>query len=333
MARNFDELLSQIHMGNQQNKNFLSDSDDKLEINSNTREIIVPETFSRNIAVTNDYNSNEVTFVVATEIDGHSIIDCNKKTIKWHNKSSNERGWSDLAFEEKDGKLELTWLVPPEATTAAGPLHFAICFCDVNDEGKIFYKWNSLVCTSLSIAQGLDTVAIQGAALTQIINIDLISRQLIFSNEFNKTIGYVGDSGANKITFRAKRFLNDLDLLQQNVIIKYINAEGVYGEDNSITKISCLEDLGGNEKDDLIEFEWYLPNLLLAAEGTIKIYVTFYITNQIEGTLYSWSTAPETRLTIGEGIRLSSFEPSEDDQGLKLVQQDTFEDLLLNYFT
>jgi hypothetical protein len=127
MARNFDDILIDITLGNggHNNKSDLAVMDNAeennvLRVDVRTREIIIPEDFDPMVAVTSDHNSNEIIISIPTLVDGHDVSQSQRKTVKWLNEGSRERGLSELIFEKKEEDLELRWVIPPEATTAAG---------------------------------------------------------------------------------------------------------------------------------------------------------------------------------------------------------------------
>lgn len=321
MARNFDDILKEIHNGN--SNTFLADeSSEVLTIDINSRKITVPAGFETTVAVTNDYNSNEITLTIPTEIEGHDISSCQRKVIKWLNEKSKERGVSELNAEVIEGNLTLKWVIPPEATTAAGTLQFAICFCDLDANGRVLYKWNSLVCTDLKIAQGLDEVAVHGIAISKIITLDLYTRQFSIPSEFNKTIAYVGDNNCNTLTFRMDRYFNDIDFFGGSISIKYTTPDGDVCDD-PISSSVVLESLDGNDKNDLVEFYWPVPALLTQKAGSVEIIVSLLET----ATAKIWNSAPLSGFVIGEGKK-STISPDPGSNELKLIDKNKFMALL-----
>ena len=282
MAKNFDEILANVQLGNggHANKGDLAVTDTineeigSLSVDAETRKIMVPAGFDTTIAVTNDYNSNEITITIPAHLDGHDITSCQRKVMKWYNEKSKERGASELFVEQKEDTLQLKWIIPPEATTAAGVLQFALCFCDLDINDRVLYKWNSLVNKDFQVAQGLDEISISGAPLSQIITLDLYTRQFTLPGEFNSTIAYVGDNASSILTFRVDRFLRGIDFWDGEIIVKsaYTGEEETY--ESHVPKYVLLEDLGGNTQDDLMQFEWEVPSVLTTKEGPIEIIVS-----------------------------------------------------------
>jgi hypothetical protein len=212
MYNNFDELIQGIHHGD----NVVSDSEPAIIIDGYKR-TLTPETgFNTQIGVTNDYNTNEITFKCDKIVDGHDLSACKNKAIKWHNPVSNMMGSDALEMIESDETtFTMTWHVPPEATTKAGTLRIAICFCDIDGNGKIVYKWNSLVYSGLQVAQGMDNIAIAGVPLSSIIDVNVYNRSITLPAEFNTTIGIQGAYGTAKLIFRINRFFNDWDFAEE----------------------------------------------------------------------------------------------------------------------
>jgi hypothetical protein len=161
MAINFDELLTSIHNGNGQ-KPIVSDVEESIMIDAEKRIFIIPQGINTKIGITNDYNSNELTFKCPTKIEEHDITKCSHAVIKWYNMTSLMLGSTELLRSNTIETIEnreyitMKWIVPPEALTKAGSLQVALCFCDiVKDEADndiIVYKWNSEICTVFSVA-------------------------------------------------------------------------------------------------------------------------------------------------------------------------------------
>jgi hypothetical protein len=193
------------------------------------------------------------------------------------------------------------------------------------EDGTVVYKWNSLVYDKFKIAPGLDSVSVQGTALTKIVTVDLYTRQLSLPSEFNKTIAYVGDYGTNMITFRMDRFLNGIDFMNSQIIVKYTAANGVEGQSKITKGPRLLEDLNGNENDDLLEFDWVLSNTLTKQSGPIEIIITLLLIREIDSKTigYVWNSAPFSQFEIGKG-RPSDFEGAgqEDENGLLIIDEE-----------
>jgi hypothetical protein len=273
MYKNFDELIQGIHHGDK----VVSDSEPAIVIDGYKRALTPEAGFNTQIGVTNDYNTNEITFKCDKIVDGHDLSACKNKAIKWHNPVSNMMGSDALEMIESDETtFTMTWHVPPEATTKAGTLRIAICFCDIDGNGKIVYKWNSLVYSGLQVAQGMDNIAIAGVPLSSIIDVNVYNRTITLPADFNTTIGIQGAYGTAKLTFRVNRFFNDWDFTEETEgqVLYLAGAEQkkfiLSREDYRI-----IESLSGNIKDDWLEFDWEVPTEIFNYSGNFSIAIGF----------------------------------------------------------
>ena len=74
----------------------LEDAEGHLVLDGITRIITPAEGFSTLIGTTDDVNTNIVTFDIPETIEGHKIVECGRKIVKWHNIASGDKGTSDL---------------------------------------------------------------------------------------------------------------------------------------------------------------------------------------------------------------------------------------------
>lgn len=329
MYNNFDDLIQKLH-GSNPTKHLITDSEEAIQINGTTRTFIIPENYNTQIGTTNDYNSNELTFVCPQFIEKHDITQCTYKVLKWFNTTSRERGVVDLKFiETTDEQVTFTCIIPPEAMTHAGQIQIAVCFMDeVN--GEIVYKWNSTICQALYIVQGLDQVAIKGTPLTRIVNVDLYNRALTLPPEFNTTIAHVGDVGTNKITFRTDRFLNDIDFKNAQLEIRWKDSSGEQKK-SAVGTGAINVSLDGNEQDDWIEYEWVVPFEIAEVAGSISIVLSLLVEDPSRG-LMIWNSTPFSQFVIGDGFEYSEVIPSASGYSIALVPEEELETLLESEF-
>ena len=166
----FEELIQSIHGGNG-NVPSIRDEEPAIKIDGYKRTLTPEADFNTQIGVTNDYNTNVITFRCIKTVDGHELFACKKKVIKWHNMSSNVMGSDELKNPtETETDFTVTWQVPPEATTKAGTLRIAICFCDIDENNNIIYKWNSLIYNGLQVGQGMDEISVVEISLSNILS-------------------------------------------------------------------------------------------------------------------------------------------------------------------
>jgi hypothetical protein len=156
------------------NHSQLADSTDAtshLILDGNTRQITAGSTFHSLIGTTDDINTNIITFRVPAQIEGHRVLDCQHKVVKWHNLISGEKGISGLYSEAgedssttldpntgeeiitKSEVLLLEWAVPNEALTTAGTVKISLCFISITlscqnmrrDNGWCLIFWKASV--------------------------------------------------------------------------------------------------------------------------------------------------------------------------------------------
>lgn len=326
MAANFEELLKQIHNGNIAEGVKLADDEEAILLDVVTRTFIIPNNYNTQIGTTNDYNSNELTFVSPKLIDKHDITQCAHKVLKWFNVTSQERGASPLITKATtDNEVTFTCIIPPEAMTRAGQLQMAICFMDAVED-KIVYKWNSTICKAFYIAQGLDQVALKGTPLSQIITVDAYNRTLMLPQDFNTTIAHVGDIGTNQLTFRIDRFHNGLDFQEAHCDIRWINESGKQ-QRSSIGAGKINPSLDGNEYDDWIEYNWIIPGELTQQAGSLELVISLLIP-QKDGTMIIWNSMPCKEFKVGEGLIYDEYIPPASEYAITIVPEDKLMDLL-----
>jgi hypothetical protein len=52
--------------------------------------------------------------------------------------------------------MKFHWIVEGNATTQDGPIHFNVCFYDIDlENGRVIYKWNSNPCTEFTIGKSV----------------------------------------------------------------------------------------------------------------------------------------------------------------------------------
>lgn len=329
MYNNFDELIAGIHHSG----NVISDPIDgpAIIIDGNKRTLTPEDGFNTQIGVTNDYNTNEITFKCNKVVEGHDLSACNNKVIKWHNTASNIMSSDKLVLKtpiEGEETFAMTWHVPPEAMTKAGTLKIAICFCDLNNEEKIEYKWNSLEYSGLQIAQGMDNISITGIPLSDIISVDVYTRQLSLPSGFNTVIGIQGAPGATYLTFRLNRFFNNWDFTHEDtqIAVLYMMNDNE-ARSSSIDKatLKLIEGLSGNEKDDLIQFDWRLPGSIFQNSGEIILSLAVVDINNLK----IWRAKELGSLSIEPSIFGENMPGAdEEDEGWLFISQEELTQLL-----
>ena len=128
-----------------------------FEIVPNTRKITVP-TKNRIIGTVGDCLSEQVRFACPMVIDGHDITLCGRKYVSWRN-VLNEQGSDELKeLDREDGYVLFCWNVPDGVTVGKGVVSFSIHFEDVDDNGKVTYRWGTSSCSDCEILDAVNTV-------------------------------------------------------------------------------------------------------------------------------------------------------------------------------
>lgn len=323
----FEELIQSIHNGNG-NVPLIKDSESAIIIDGYKRALTPESDFNLQVGVTNDYNTNEITFKCDKTVDGHDLFQCKNKVIKWHNLASNIMGSDELNnLEEQDKGFTVTWQIPPEATTKAGTLRIAICFCDIDDEtNKIIYKWNSLVYDGLQVAQGMDNIAITGVPLSNIIDVNVYNRTITLPVDYNTTIGIQGAYGTAKLTFRVNRFFNDWDFADETEgQVLYIAGTERKKHTLSQDQYRIIESLSGNIKDDWLEFDWEVPAEIFKKSGSFSIAIGFVSVEREK----IWRSRELTVLNIeSSAFDIEGQIPESSEEGWLFISQEKLTELL-----
>lgn len=312
----FDELLSVLHSSAGVEGTAAEKADDAIIINQD-RTFTIPKDFNTTIAYEGDVNSQVVTFICPAIVEGHSLIDCKEKRLRWINKSSYTEGSSKLIATTgiEDSMILLTWEAPAEAFVKAGNLEISISFFNLVD-GRIGYSWNTSILSELKVGKSLDSVGLiiekEGQeyipSKSEILLINTDSRQIVAPKNYNTTFCNYGDVNTSIVYFQVKRYIRGIDLLDENTIFnihwKIQNLAFTQSSANSNsnpTKDLYAIELDNRDSEGLINIIWK-PNELLTKN---KIFYFGKIIIQLEiisadGRV--WRTASYNELQIGKAI-------------------------------
>lgn len=326
MYNNFDELIQGIHDGFfEENEEIFKEP--KLIIDAQKRTLTPENDFNLQVGVTNDYNTNIVSFKCDKILEHHSLVECNNKIIKWHNTSSNVMGSDVLQVIENEpdsDQFTLSWLVPPEATTKAGTLKIAICFCDVEND-TIAYKWNSLVYSGLQVGQGMDNISVIGIPLSEVIDVNVYNRTITLPADYNTTIGIQGAYGTATLIFRINRFFNDWDFTEGDTEIQILYTIGTEQRKATPSGGRIIESLSGNIKEDWLEFYWEVPTEIFNQSGNFSIAIGFV--SYEKGKI--WRSKELTTLNIESSIFGDEAQiPEGSNEGWLFISQEELTKLL-----
>lgn len=92
-----------------------------------------------------------------------------------------------------------------------------------------------------------------------------------------------GDKQSRKIHFVMGRYFDGNDLSDKDILIKYINAQNESGYDG-------VDDV--LIKDDLIEFNWWVPSEVTVLDGKVTLQLELLNTNESGDIVYRFQTVP-----------------------------------------
>ena len=127
------------------------DSDVHYKIDKITRD--VANTFEiKKALVQHDHNSERITFEMPRYIDGHDIMECNRREILFINTDMVEKDKKSGKYEIKDLQVKsddentvtFSWLVSGDSTEYAGTINFNVRFSYVSNE-NVEYSWNTAI--------------------------------------------------------------------------------------------------------------------------------------------------------------------------------------------
>lgn len=136
------------------------DSDTRFLINTTTRQIR-NESSRKTTLIQNDHNSERFTFELPRLVEGHDMSLCNKVEVHYLNISkdgkSQHSGVYTVTDLHTDGdNVVCSWLISNNATRLVGSLNFIVRFACVEDN-TVIYAWNTAICTSIAVSDGIDS--------------------------------------------------------------------------------------------------------------------------------------------------------------------------------
>jgi hypothetical protein len=167
---------------NMAHEHIVNDSDKHFSINPLTREITNES--GKVVLIQHDHNSEQFTFSVPKEVDGHDMTLCNRVKIHYLNveltedltedgkvKKDNEgkiifvptgtvyKGiyeTDDVEVDAEDeNKVVCSWLISRNATQYAGELNFSVRYSCVDDNGEEVYGWSTEDFVGIMVGEGI----------------------------------------------------------------------------------------------------------------------------------------------------------------------------------
>lgn len=314
MATDYSALIASIGF-----ETLLVDTEDPIEINSSSRQLVIPVNFNKQVAVEYDENANEISFVCDKAIEGYDVLNCEKAYVKWQNFASGVDGVYEITdraqHESLADKMTFHWIVEKAMTTKAGAISFSVGFYDFAEgetEPVVIYQWQTNPCSELAIGAGLfnetidseefvvgevDLSDIEGKTfegLTDVdasIVVDLKTKKVTIPNGFETKVAQAGDCGSTVITFELTEE-GDFNFAAAGLkVVKWTNGRNLSGYDGLIADTTGTK-LRWIPKPDFTEFE-----------GAAKFQISL-ITLDSDGVtvINRWNSEICDKLNIGASI-------------------------------
>lgn len=340
MATNFDEILNSLHT-----LAALTDEDEIIEITSR-RAFKVPSEYNLVLGYAGDVNSQIVTFGLPYKHEGHSLINCATKKLRWKNLTSGAEGVSDLNVAKEDSPLYwlATWEVPAEAMTMAGSVEIGVSISDFSKDNptKIAFSWNTPSFKGFSVGNTFSEVSevlMEGGisllpSKDEILVVDINSRNIVAPPKWNPILCSYGDIGVSNLFFEINRYIQGYDLLNLDsgttveVGYSFGNKDVEY---NGAITISQFLDSLESQKSNKVLLIWNVPpeitNNASFYTGSIAISLRIQ-TKSGDDVTKRWSTLSFNKLSIGSSVALNDLVnhiQRDEDMLTRMVEEEVSE--------
>ncbi len=230
--------------------------EEPFKIDLNTRQVIIPNSFSRCASIQNDQLAETIIFTVDRYFD---YMDLSNTVIyiQWTNPNGLERAtlveMVDLESERENNKIRFAWPLHDGVTSTPGIVKFSVRFVRVDDDNKMLYSLNTLesqIIIKPALQPNLDFQAIESPVSQNLFSQAIVNSQHVIEGiappqqpnfgapGMNLKYGITNSSG--EVTFY------DLEDFEANV--KTINLV-----DNTLTFYvqAIAPDTG------LVQYKWY----------------------------------------------------------------------------
>lgn len=145
----------------------IRDDDAVLQINTKTRQIIVPMGCNV-IGMVGDHSSEQLAFECPRFIEGHDVAGCAVKWISWVNARGDEGEDQITDVQVGTDSITFIWTVSAAVTAAAGQVGVMVNFMDLDSQGRVVYKWSAGDSKDLRVLPAMTQRVETGAALKYI---------------------------------------------------------------------------------------------------------------------------------------------------------------------
>ena len=121
--------------------------EEPFEINANTRDIKIPDSFKKGIAVQGDHASEIIVFTIDRYFDYKDLGNDNITIYIQYTSADGKENMYQVGYKDLEtipGKVRFGWILSDVATQKAGILKFAVKFITNDaDDGSAAYAWNT----------------------------------------------------------------------------------------------------------------------------------------------------------------------------------------------
>lgn len=268
----------------------------------------------KDIVVEGDTNSKKITFEMSRYFDG---VDLSSKTIKIKYKNAaggtgvNETSNVLLDFDT----FTFDWILTSEVSAVAGKAAIQVECSEVNESLEIIYVWQTKP-VEFDVEEGLlvfnDAVPYDDTYQSIFLDsyggdvnyndisdtdpVILVDNRDILIYE-TRDLVVESDTRSQIISFRIPRYIDNVDLSEKAIAIKFRNALGQGDRVRVVNKIVS---------DNEITFGWLIDNKVTVKEGLVYFAIEILGKNE-KDELYVWSTKPAA-FNVEKGLNVEDME-------------------------
>lgn len=310
----FDEMLASLHQGKGAS---LQDTDNKVISIDEKRRFVVPEGYNLELAYEGDVNSQIVTFCLPKVYEGHDLVSCDIKGIKWKNKSSGNEDWSELipfipSWIDKKTAADFQffqWIVPPTAFTKAGILEISISLYDFQDN-KLAFSWNTASFSGFTVQSTFADVGYKGEAIThftparnEILFINEENHNIVAPQGYNFVFSVYGSKNTALLHFQSPSVLGGINMLDSDTKISIIVKMKNIIETDVISQSQVHSSFYNTTETGkgLVEFDWLIPDWITYNGSGYNGTITISLVVENGDKTKIWKTSPFTKLILERG--------------------------------
>lgn len=260
---------------------------------------ILIESGIKDIVVQGDMNSRYIKMEFERFFDGIDLM--SKKSRIYYVNANGEYAYQELneitTAENSESKAVVTWILDDKIAVSSGKVNFVLEFYELNDEGIIIYRWQTLAAEfniedairGVSEAidpdyafyinyyenrtgyDSLDDIAAE-------LEVEIADREIIMPSISNVVVKR--DTMSRGIKFTMDRFYDGSDMAQKFILIQW---------ENAAREKSCRAAVNVEYDETTISFTWIIDGHVTQKEGMVAFSIAFIGYNSI-GNFYIWQT-------------------------------------------